>query len=153
MAVRVALLILVTGLFAALWSGDHPDQMANVEHSKKANPQERPSNGVRPSYEVPPSTTDARPIHFPPLPAEISPGTYLVADQFGKTEVRVIASSQKSDQQIGAKHPARNHYTVETKTARWHYIRITSVQSYSLERGELLAKIPSAAGKPVSIEE
>ena len=28
MAIRVALLILVTGAFAALWSGDHPDQIA-----------------------------------------------------------------------------------------------------------------------------
>ena len=40
MAARVALLILVTGLFAALWSGDHPDQ-SNRYHYTKASLQRR----------------------------------------------------------------------------------------------------------------
>jgi hypothetical protein len=112
MAIRVALLILVTGVFAALWSGDNPDQVAAARSSRKSN-ENRQLTPQR----------DSGLISVVPLPQGISAGTYLVADQSGRTLIRVVGLS---DNQSGSTRSEieSNHYSVARNGARWHFIRI-----------------------------
>ena len=115
---RVALLILTTGLFAALWSGDESEQMASVG---------RPAKRVIVRREVPRSTVSpdgSTGLMAAPLPSKIVEGTYLISDQWGRTRIRVISvrdggiASRPGDPLVG------NHYMVERGSHRWHYIRI-----------------------------
>ena len=120
MAARVALLILVTGLFAALWSGDHPEQMASTQRPVKQK--------IRLDYDREPSTTQTLSLSSNPVPAPlpdgITAGKYLVADRFGGTHIRVVSTG---DVGSVADVPGRDivtHYSVESHKGRWHYIRI-----------------------------
>ncbi len=120
MASRVALLILVTGLFAAIWSGDHPDQLAKVRQPSKQK--------IRLDYDREPSANLSISLSgqsfSAPLPKGIAAGTYLVADRFGGTRIRVVS---RGDIESIAHVPGpefSNHYSVESRHGRWHYIRI-----------------------------
>lgn len=131
MAMRVALLILVTGVFAALWAGDHPERVAaktlpsgKVDESRPVSPQRTSDTLTR--YPSEPKHSAGHSILLAtsnlsniPLPAGISAGTYLVADQTGRTQVRVI----RADDNNGSESIS-NHYTIEMSGARWHFIRI-----------------------------
>ncbi len=120
MAARVALLILVTGLFAALWSGDRPDQLPQVR---------QPSKQIfRQDYDREPilnQSLSGRPV-VTPLPIGISAGTYLVADQFGGTRIRVVLRNDISPVADASETESKSHYSVESPHGRWHYIRIES---------------------------
>ena len=136
MAARVTLLILVTAAFAAMWSGDHPD----VIKPAKMAPMKRDSqqDGLPNRRQETPTDADPQarrlnregkllavePRMKAPLPTEIVAGTYLVADQFGRTEIRVIPA-QAVPIGVTIEHAAPNqHYMVEVHSARWHFIRI-----------------------------
>ena len=115
---RVALLILTTGLFAALWSGDESEQMASVD---------RPAKRVVVRRDVPRLTVtsdSSAGLVAAPLPSKIVEGTYLISDQWGRTQIRVISvrdgglANRAGDSLVG------NHYLVERGAQRWHYIRI-----------------------------
>lgn len=122
MAVRVALLILVTGMFTALWSGDHPVQASTAPTSKPSHPTNPRSWEVHPLREAR-QGGDRIARTSAPLPSGIVPGTYLVSDQRGKTEVRVI-SGNITNKQMPVSASNRDYFTVENKNGRWHYIRI-----------------------------
>ena len=118
MAARVALLILVTGLFAALWSGDHPDQLTQVRQPSKQifrqdYDRETISNQSLSSSHV-----------VTPLPEGISAGTYLVADRFGATRIRVVSTNDVGPVAGNSVSEPKSHYSVESRLGRWHYIRI-----------------------------
>ena len=135
MAVRVALLILVTGMFAALWSGDHPVQASTTPASKLSYPTNPRSWETHPLREA--RQGGDRIAHTPaPLPTGIIPGTYLVSDQRGKTEVRVISGNVTNKQMPGS---ASNHdyFTVKNKNGRWHYIRIENAAIQQNQSDEL----------------
>ena len=137
MAARVTLLILVTGAFAAMWSGDHPQA---IKPAKPVQTKWDFRQDVLPNrrQETP---TDIHPqtrriiregamlaLGTPtkaPLPVGIVAGTYLVADQFGRTEIRVI-HPQEVPHRVKIDHApaASQHYMVEVHSARWHFIRI-----------------------------
>jgi hypothetical protein len=131
MAIRVALLILVTGAFAALWSGDHPEQLA------AAGPRVKKADDIRPMTpqhtrehlsRVPAERADRSrgtvcvSLSTVPLPAGIPAGTYLVADRTGKTQIRVVGLN---DTMAGIRgDTTTDHYSIELNGARWHFIRI-----------------------------
>ncbi|MEI8018536.1 MAG: hypothetical protein WCH39_10090 [Schlesneria sp.] len=119
MAARVALLILVTGLFAALWSGDHPDQSAQVRRPSKQE--------IRLDYEREPSSNQSlsrsQSELAAPLPEGITAGTYLVADRFGGTRIRIVLKGEVGSV-FASEEKLVNHYSVESRRGRWHYVRI-----------------------------
>jgi hypothetical protein len=136
MAVRVALLILVTGTFTTLWSGDHPERMASVDRPSKVrigNRKFSQDNGPR---EVSQTRTGVESvlseafwqpeISLPkaPLPEGIQAGTYLVVDQFGGTGTRVVSAEELTLRDQSTTKFAVDHYSVVVGNARWHYIRI-----------------------------
>ena len=120
MAARVALLILVTGLFAALWSGDHPDRLASAQRP--------PKQEIRLDYDREPSPSQSlsSPVSqiAPPLPDGIAEGTYLVADRFGGTRIRVVPKGEAGSLVEVPGRKLISHYSVESNQGRWHYIRI-----------------------------
>jgi hypothetical protein len=122
MAVRVALLILVTGLFAAIWSGDHADQLAQVRQPSKQK--------IRRDYDGEPKARETISLtgsqYSAPLPGGIVAGTYLVADRFGGTRIRVVTNGDVEPVTKLSGHDVTNHYSVESGQGRWHYIRIES---------------------------
>ena len=131
MAMRVALLILVTGVFAALWAGDHPQQVAGKTHPARKADDFRPVSPQRSSESL--TRYSSEPHHSAgsillatsnlsnvPLPEGIAAGTYLVAAQTGRTQVRVIRTDDRDD----SEKSIPNHYTIEMSGARWHFIRI-----------------------------
>ncbi len=136
MAVRVALLFLTTGLFTAVWSGDHPDQMAKVDRPSKFLAGQtqviRPGNDLEteraaakaglPGGALSSASNDTQTNI--PLPPGIVSGTYLVADQFGRTEIRVVASHPISPEEATSEGTTKDHYLVEDGGLRWHYLRI-----------------------------
>lgn len=134
MASRVGLLILMIGAFAVIWSGDQPDQIAAVE---------RPANVLLGKVErSAPKATVRKSVHQngqridptllksivqptgAPLPSGITAGTYLVVDQYGRTEFRRISARDANS--MGAAGPAMDadHYEVESGSLRLHFIRI-----------------------------
>jgi hypothetical protein len=135
MAVRVALLILTTGTFAALWSGDHPDQLVGanqpihrLDNQRNLLPKQRIQapeidRGQQPGYEIPQSASNEF-SHAPQLPEDISSGTYLVADRFGRTTIQTVLPEHATRNGKANSTAIKNHYSVEVGKARWHFIRL-----------------------------
>lgn len=136
MASRVALLILVTGLFAVMWSGDQPDLIAAVDRPAKVLIGTGPGNqrdcvaessrsvadcALQVSESIALSTDQRLNA---PLPDGISEGTFLVVDQSGRTEVRVVSRCQVISDESLAASLVKNHYVVEEGRLRWHYVRL-----------------------------
>ncbi|WP_397571102.1 hypothetical protein [Schlesneria sp. T3-172] len=115
---RVALLFITTSLFAAIWSEDQTQQKASVERITKAAT-------VRPAFRVA-SSNGSRGVRrvTVPLPDQITPGTYLVSDQWGRTQVREVSESEAIIPREMTESPVTNHYLVERGSFRWHFIRI-----------------------------
>lgn len=121
MAIRVALLILVTGAFVALWSGDQPQAIASIPPVKSIQDirQITPSPVGEPLSRSPINASDVV-----PLPEGITAGTYLIADRFGRTQIRQVAPNEISRRAKRRKTVAKDHYAVESNGARWHFVRI-----------------------------
>jgi hypothetical protein len=128
MAIRVALLILVTGAFVALWSGDHPERTARGNSPRSIRREIRPLSPT-PNHDSLSrvNTTGAHPVQLTtaanlgsvPLPDGIAAGTYLIVDQLGRTQLRVIATSDS------ANHPEQqNVYSTSFGGTRIHFIRV-----------------------------
>jgi len=144
MAARVALLIIVTGVFAALWSGDHPDRLAAVERpateaisSRRAAKSQRVHNIRRMLDELSP-TTD--PASLPalnisigvPLPESIAAGRYLISDQFGRTQFRIVTPEQAVENSHCRRIEIADHYSVTSGNLHWHYLKIEQFPSDAL---------------------
>lgn len=147
MAARVALLIIVTGVFAALWAGDHPDRLAAVERpagqvigSRRATKGQRIRNIRRMLDELSPTT---KPTELPvvnvsnsvPLPQSIAAGKYLISDQFGRTQFRVVTAEQAVENSHGHRIDVADHFTVSSGGIHWHYLKIEQFPSDMLATG------------------
>jgi hypothetical protein len=125
MVTRVSLLLVVTGLFAGMWSADSPDlrspaekQMARRESTPRMLRQAaKSSSSIRTV-----SLTD--PLPSIPLPAGIEGGTYLIVDQSGATQ-RLTIEARKSTASTNL--VAIDQYTVRQGDQRWHFIRLDAV--------------------------
>ena len=124
MVSRVSLLLLVTGLFAGMWSADSPDgrtvaqqQLARRASSPRALGRADTSANSRINSVSLPGRWDERAI---PRPRGIAPGTYLVVDQAGITQ-RVTITARDGE---SANHATVEQYTVRSGDARWHFIRL-----------------------------
>ena len=136
MAARVALLIVVTGLFTALWSGDHPDRMARVDRPSKflivkqnvvqtgRVPQLNPSRDPVDSHDHVALFASGESRVDAPLPDGITDGTYLVTDQWGHTEIRVVTNQRSRSNDKSVPMMMDDHYSVKIGQSRWHYIRL-----------------------------
>ncbi len=128
MALRVALLTLVTCTFAVAWSGDCPDPLAVADHPTKAKAvrdKDLPSRHSAEPLMVPLTHRGSRYIgNEIPLPSGIVSGTYLVADQFGRTVTRIVSADEAGSVATKPNHPAEDHYALTANGSRWHFIRI-----------------------------
>ena len=128
MALRVALLTLVTCTFAVAWSGDCPDPLAVADHptkSKAVRDNDLPSRHSAEPPTVPLSHRGSRyPGNMAPLPSGIVSGTYLVADQFGRTVTRIVSTDEADSVAKRPNYPAEDHYALTVNGSRWHFIRI-----------------------------
>lgn len=130
MATRVALLTLVTGTFTALWSGDHPERLAAADLPQTGHlVQARtplPGHRRRAARTTRPVTSRNLAAEAPsvPLPEGIVAGTYLVTDQAGRTQVKLVAAQDQSGFERCHLAKPEDHYVVERDGRRWHYIRL-----------------------------
>lgn len=126
MATRVTLLLLVTGLFAGMWSADSPDdrtptqkQLARLASSPCAfanSPFRRDARSV---------TAEVQPVAAKiPLPRGIAAGTYLAVNQFGKTQQVTVASADSQDGRPNENFALVEHYTIHVGQTRWHFVRL-----------------------------
>ncbi len=135
-AVRFALLIVTTGTFAAMWSGDQSEQIAAVDRSQKLLIGKSEINHVE-TFRRDPLSRDRSQLHFgvtrnsshesqmlAPLPEGIVAGTYLIADQSGQTSLRIVQRHDVPRNFRDVSQIARNHYSIEVGRRRWHYVRI-----------------------------
>ncbi len=125
MVTRVSLLLVVTGLFAGMWSADSPDlspaekQLARRESTPRLLLQAAKSS---PNVIRTVSQSDQRSTI--PLPAGIEGGTYLVVDQTGVTQRLTIEARNTS---ASTNFAAIDQYTVRQGDQRWHFIRLDAV--------------------------
>lgn len=139
MAVRIALLILVTGSFASLWSNDQPDQIAESHRSSQTieSPEDRGYDDPVPDLVAEPvpaaqefaAATSSRPdvrVLMIPLPENITEGRYLIADRFGRSVIRTVSPEDVIQHALPQRAKIADHYDVTIGTARWHYIRLDS---------------------------
>ena len=132
MTARVSLLILVTGTFTALWSGDQPERVAAADRPAERHVATRSAFSERRLHlpqiarqaSVDPRVTRlAVPGASLPLPEGITDGTYLVTNQWGRTQLQIVDQGDKLRERcILATLP--DHYVVEQAGNRWHYIRL-----------------------------
>lgn len=147
MASRVTLLLLVTGLFAGMWSGDRADERFANERlfARKAA-----SSLVASQLSVCPAQTAVRPatrhrgersLTSVPLPQGIAAGTYLIVDGRGRTETRVVSAVEAFPSGQIAGHVAADQYTVRVGQDRWHFIRLEeSANSLATRRSLSLSR-------------
>lgn len=131
MASRISLLILVTGAFAVIWSGDKPDQIAAVDRPARVlmgrADTRNPNELIRTAAREPRSQDDVKSVNHAtktPLPRGITPGTYLVVDKSGRTETRIIQWRDAIAAGSTSRTPNEDHFVVQSERGRWHYIRI-----------------------------
>ena len=128
MSVRVAMLVLATSLFAAIWANDCPMEAAYAAPSIDLQ-YEVPRIGIQ--LEAPAEVTFTSTINHTtrisdviPLPAEIISGTYLVVDQYGQTTTRVVHGTDLTAYRKDESAGSRTHYEVAQGQRRWHFVRI-----------------------------
>ena len=127
MVTRVSLLLLVTGLFAGMWSADSPDgrspaqkQIARRSSTPRLIP-DRKVNQVAPKVvRLSAATTDTT----IPLPPGITAGKYMVVDQSGMTQWLSVSSNSQTKAATENYVPV-DQYTVREGERRWHFIRIS----------------------------
>ncbi len=141
MASRVTLLLLVTGLFAGMWSGDRADERSANERllARKAAPSAvtAPPNS-RPKQTAVRSVAQhrgERSLASIPLPDGIAAGTYLIVDGRGRTETRLVTAAEAFPNGPVEGHVAADQYTVRVGRDRWHFIRLDdSAESLATRR-------------------
>lgn len=155
MASRVTLLLLVTGLFAGMWSGDRADERSASERllARKAASSSVTVSTSKPAQpSVHPTQTAVRPVTRHrgersllsiPLPQGIAAGTYLIVDGHGRTETRVVSATEAFPSGQIAGHVAADQYTVRAGRDRWHFIRLEQSAESTATRRTMLQ--PQAA--------
>ena len=125
MFTRVSLLLLVTGLFAGMWSADSPDgrTAAQIQLARRtSSPRSIGHGDVRHASKLVASVSlSGNATTAVPLPKGIAAGTYLVVDQAGST-YRLTVSVAEAEHS-GNRVPVEQ-YTVRSGNSRWHFIRV-----------------------------
>ncbi len=124
MFTRVSLLLLVTGLFAGMWSADSPDGRtpAQMQLARRASSPRSIGHGDARRRSMPIKNVSIAGRSVPvQLPRGIAAGTYLVVDQAGSTR-RMTITAEETGQQDN-KVPVEQ-YTVRHGDGRWHFIRL-----------------------------
>lgn len=155
MTLRITLLVLVTGFFAAIWTHDRPalptglDSTAEIPQTAKPVGSElsvlsdsiigQPVSQVQtviPMPEVP--MDEAWMFHDcqMPLPEGIVPGEYRAVSHTGIVrEFTLTLNDLKTHQGTNADFVTRDIYESKSDTLRWYFIRVQS------ETGEILPVI------------
>ena len=127
MVTRVSLLLLVTGLFAGMWSADSPDGRSPGQKQlarRSSTPRlilDRKLNQPAPKIVRMSAVTKETTI---PLPTGITAGKYMVVDQSGVTQRMTITSDQLPKETNQNLVPV-DQYMVRDGERRWHFIRIS----------------------------
>lgn len=130
MAGRVTILLLMSGLFAAMWSGDQSHAGAQKETTvagRRVSPADwRPRTKIVEARAVRlvSRLREERSLSSIPLPARIAEGTYLVVDVHGRSEVRVVSAMDATLSGHGKGQPIANQLTYSHGADRWHFIRL-----------------------------
>lgn len=145
MVTRVSLLLLVTGLFAGMWSTDSPDErtvaqkqlarLASTPCSIALNQSARGNDVTRNASFS--GRLDTRAV---PLPKGIAPGNYLVVNQSGMTQRLTITAHHGVSEENYAQV---DQYSVRSGNARWHFIRLD--QPVEQGTGRQVTQSPAAA--------
>jgi hypothetical protein len=126
MVTRVSLLLVVTGLFAGMWSADSPDLRSPAER-QMARRESTPQLLLQVAKSSPQAVrTVSQSDELPsiPLPTGIEAGTYLVVDQTGATQRLTIEARSTTG---STNLVAVDQYTVRQGEQRWHFIRLDAV--------------------------
>lgn len=143
MVTRVSLLLLVTGLFAGMWSTDSPDERTAAQ--KQLTRLASTPCSVAPT---PLESAYARNVSFSgrletravPLPKGIAPGNYLVVNQAGMTQRLTITAHHGVSED---NHTPVDQYSVRSGNCRWHFIRLDQPQEQG--PGRKITQSPAAA--------
>lgn len=138
MAARMTLLVLVTGLFAAVWSSDRPpsDEKLAVARSKAPRVSSVRQTPLRrwSTSGIPRSNAAWEPIVAAIRPPQVlPPGNYIVVDERGHVE-RVEIPESKAAPPFAFQDRV-DHFVCETDTGRRHWVRIASPASLT-RRGD-----------------
>ena len=132
MAGRVTLLILMTGLFAAMWSSDQretaPSGAHGVARRRAAEPAVRETALRRWQVSSRNLGRESTQSWTPPVaspasadaPDDLPAGTYLVVDADGRSN-RIVIEASSRVQLL----PLRDHFVSESNGLRRHWIRLT----------------------------
>lgn len=134
MVTRVSLLLLVTGLFAGMWSTDSPDERTAAQ-KQLARLASTPCTVAT----TPPENAFARNVSFSgrldtravPLPKGIAPGNYLVVNQAGLTQRLTITAHHGVAED---NYAPVDQYSVRSGNFRWHFIRLDQALEQGTER-------------------
>ncbi len=129
MASRITLLLLVTGLFAGMWSNDRADERSAPALLARRSAARCDVNST--NLRVAPTSassalrarTDRRRTAVP-LPSGIAAGTYLIVDGRGRTQTRVVSAAEAFAGRKISRHVAADQYTTRIGRERWHFIRL-----------------------------
>ena len=151
MVSRVSLLLLVTGLFAGMWSSDRADERSVAERrltrqAYSSSVVMQPS--VRPNQTAVRLVTrhqGERPRSSIPLPQGIAAGTYLIVDGRGRTETRIVSTAEAFPSGQITGHVAADQYTVFVGRDRWHFIRLEESANSLATRRTLLGPVRAAS--------
>jgi len=136
MVTRVSLLLLVTGLFAGMWSSDSPDertvaqkQLARLGSTPRLAAINQPAHEKGSLRNV--SFSGRLDTQAVPLPKGIAPGNYLVVNQTGMTQrLTVTAHHEVSTEN----YAPVDQYFVRNGNARWHFIRLDQPLNQASDR-------------------
>lgn len=145
MVTRVSLLLLVTGLFAGMWSTDSPDERTAAQKQLArlaSTPCSIALNQTAPRNDVARNASfsgrlDTRAV---PLPKGIAPGNYLVVNQSGMTQRLTITAHHGVSED---NFTPVDQYSIRIGNARWHFIRLD--QPLDQESGRRVTQSPAAA--------
>ena len=128
MAVRILLLIAVTGLFATAWSSDRPESSTRRLASDSHPLPDRPSvaESVQRSLVVAEvgravSVSAEFDVSIVLLPELISPGTYRVVDAQGRVAWMSIPVDNNPERAATEPQPI---YSTESAIGHWYFVRI-----------------------------
>lgn len=140
MAVRILLLVAVTGLFATAWSSDHPEAVTRRLASDSRPLPDRPSpieNAQRTLVVAEVGRAVSVSAEFDVsvvlLPELISPGTYRVVDAQGRVAWMSIPVDNNPERAATEPQPL---YSTESANGRWYFVRV--------EAAPVIASLPEA---------
>jgi hypothetical protein len=146
---RVMLLVLVTGLFVGIWgSTDRAGRQLAGRHARKSSelqPRlvseerfvEQLSSEATSDVIAPTATSYGR----IPLPADITPGDYLVIDNHGNVTPLSLGASDLQ-YQLSPELVESDAYLVRKGADRWHFVRLDAAVKPEVELPTTSDEVP-----------